>query len=303
MRMDAVAVFRSGALGDTIVTFPVLQALRDTLPAVDIAFITRGAIGLLAADAGLADRVLDADAAWVAAWHAGDAEAVRRQIGGSGLLIYYGNDEDGTLRSTALAGGVERCTFRPAFPSTGDGTHVCDHLLEALRSRGIAPLVSEPYLPVSESMKRRGSELAQRSGIPVGEPFAVAHTGASTPARVPPMLPEVAAALDRRLRVLANVGPVELERGLAHGWPPGLRTTGPHSPNELRDLLSAAQVYIGGDTGPTHLAAALGIPTVAVYGPESDVVLWQARGRRVTTLGGERWPAAAEVVRASISTC
>jgi heptosyltransferase-1 len=39
------------------------------------------------------------------------------------------------------------------------------------------------------------------------------------------------------------------------------------SPAELVDILRSARLFIGGDTGPMHLAAALGIPVVAIFGP------------------------------------
>ncbi|MGH2669848.1 MAG: glycosyltransferase family 9 protein, partial [bacterium] len=53
----------------------------------------------------------------------------------------------------------------------------------------------------------------------------------------------------------------------------------------LAALLEAARVFVGNDSGPSHLAAALGCPTLVLFGP-TDPAVWAPVGDRVTTLGG-----------------
>jgi hypothetical protein len=65
---------------------------------------------------------------------------------------------------------------------------------------------------------------------------------------------------------------------------------------ELALWLASARLYIGNDSGITHLAAAVGTPVVAIFGP-SDPAIWGPRGERVRVLGGcGRWPQAEEVL-------
>jgi ADP-heptose:LPS heptosyltransferase len=65
------------------------------------------------------------------------------------------------------------------------------------------------------------------------------------------------------------------EDHLARNWPlPG-----------IAGLLSLARVAVGNDSGPTHLAAAVGCATLAVFGP-TDPLVWAPVGPRVRTLGG-----------------
>jgi heptosyltransferase-3 len=54
---------------------------------------------------------------------------------------------------------------------------------------------------------------------------------------------------------------------------------------ELACWLASARVYIGNDSGITHLAAAVGTPVVAVFGP-TDPVVWTPRGERVRVVSG-----------------
>jgi heptosyltransferase-2 len=64
-------------------------------------------------------------------------------------------------------------------------------------------------------------------------------------------------------------------------------------------LLREAALMISNDTGPGHLAAAVGTPLLSVLGP-SDPTLWRPWGERVQVLGGHgRWPAPAEVLAAA----
>ncbi len=57
---------------------------------------------------------------------------------------------------------------------------------------------------------------------------------------------------------------------------------------QLAALAKRACLYVGNDTGATHLAAAVGAPTVAIFGP-TDPERYGPRGPRVRTLGGTRW--------------
>ena len=55
---------------------------------------------------------------------------------------------------------------------------------------------------------------------------------------------------------------------------------------ELACWLASARVYIGNDSGITHLAAAVGTPVVAIFGP-TDPTVWAPRGERVSVLSGK----------------
>ena len=79
-------------------------------------------------------------------------------------------------------------------------------------------------------------------------------------------------------RVVLSGGPDPAEAAyvadLARGMPPGtLNLAGKLSLAETGCLLARAAVFLGPDTAPTHMAAALGVPTVALYGP-TDPVKW-----------------------------
>src|SRR5580658_7957146 len=73
---------------------------------------------------------------------------------------------------------------------------------------------------------------------------------------------------------------------------------------ELAGWLASAQVYIGNDSGITHLAAAVGTPVVAIFGP-TDPIVWAPRGERVSVIQSVSLDAVsvAQVLAAASRTC
>jgi len=68
----------------------------------------------------------------------------------------------------------------------------------------------------------------------------------------------------------------------------------------LGRTLARARLYIGNDSGITHLAAAAGCPTLAIFGPTNPAV-WAPRGANVRVIQGkEGFPTAEEVLSASL---
>jgi ADP-heptose:LPS heptosyltransferase len=68
----------------------------------------------------------------------------------------------------------------------------------------------------------------------------------------------------------------------------------PMSLPDLARTLASAHLYIGNDTGITHLAAAVGTPTLALFGPTNPTV-WAPRGPHVHVLQRTPWPTPSHV--------
>ncbi|MDM7925496.1 MAG: glycosyltransferase family 9 protein [bacterium] len=75
------------------------------------------------------------------------------------------------------------------------------------------------------------------------------------------------------------LGPAEIERGLGERFA-NLEWIRPDSVTGLADWLSNAALYIGNDSGVSHLSAFMGIPSIVLY-TVTDPAVWGANGRRV----------------------
>lgn len=146
------------------------------------------------------------------------------------------------------------------------GVHVIEQALEVTNAavREQLPLV-QPWLPRSEEAEEyRGRHVA-------GRPFVILNPGAGWGAKRWPAerYGEVARALSARgFAVVINAGPGE--EGLAqevHAASGGIAITLTPSLDELIALTRRASLVIAGDTGPLHLASALSVPVVGIFGP------------------------------------
>jgi heptosyltransferase-3 len=150
--------------------------------------------------------------------------------------------------------------FLPALPPVGRGAHAVDfYLAQARDVVNMTPCASDGIPRIACDAIR-------------GE-FAAIHPFAGSAKKRWPLerFRELARRLTRRMPVEWCAGP---EDEL-----PGARRF--EDLYELACWLATARIYIGNDSGPTHLAAAVGTPVVVLFGP-SDPAVWAPRGPHVT---------------------
>jgi ADP-heptose:LPS heptosyltransferase len=134
---------------------------------------------------------------------------------------------------------------------------------------------------------------------PAGDgPYVVVHPGASVPARA--WAPErnaalVAALADAGRRVVVTGGPGERDLTAAVAGPPRPEVSdlGGHTDLAgLAEVLAGAECVVVGNTGPAHLAAAVGTPVVSLYAPTVPAVRWRPWGVPHVLLGDQEIPCA-----------
>lgn len=261
-----VLLARTGALGDLLLLRTALWRLRAAGHAVTLLAPARTAALLIGPHAAQADLLLDADSALAAPVFAGDAPAEwRPALAACGAAVVYSRSAGLALGLAGLIPDVRRHDPQPV------GRHAADWLCEPLQDLAPAPELPLPDLPA-------GSMTV--AGLPAGD-FVAIHPGSGSAAKNWPAshFAELASALRPRLACVWVRGPAEASlHAPAHaielrGVPLGA----------LAGALARARLYVGNDSGVTHLAAALGTPTLALFGP-TDPGLWAPRGRRVRVL-------------------
>lgn len=280
---------RPGALGDTLLALPAIRALRRAagprarLEVVGYPVWLKLALNPLHADvAHSIDRPLFAGL--VAPALRGE---IRRFLAGFSLVVAWCHDREGWLATTLKDARVDYLQTAP-YPPEGDAIHSCDHLLRSLVALGIeAPVPGAPELVLPDGARIAARSFLKEKGLAPAR-FVALHPGSGSrtknwPAAGFARVAERARAAGLEVLVLsgeADRGPVgELLARLA-GNPPVA--------NELdimtvAAVLSEAAAYVGNDSGITHLAAATGIPTAALFGP-TDPRRWAPRGPRVRVI-------------------
>ncbi len=156
------------------------------------------------------------------------------------------------------------------IPPGDPNAHRVEQYLEFARHLGWAGAGPRHLLPRDEEAERWASERVRELG---SRPVLV-NVGATKPANrwIPERFGELARALraELGLPVVLTGGPADratADRALAAAGSEVVDLVGRTSLRELVALTSRARLFIGCDTGPMHIAAALGIPVVALFGP------------------------------------
>lgn len=284
---------RAGALGDTLLALPALAVLRRAVgPEGAVELLGRRPAADLTRGASLASRVHDFDRALFRAFfdEGVDASALEAFLEPFDLVVAYARLP--RLRELAARLDILAVETEPLPPR---GVHASDHLLDALAPLGLARGKALPELELGAGALEAASRFLEAHGLGHGA-FAALHPGSGSPRKNwPPVRFRELAALARQSgrRVLwiegeADARAVAEARGADANEPVARALELP----VLAAVLARAGVYIGNDSGVSHLAAATGAPTLAVFGP-TDPVRWAPRGRRAAVVGWRRLPAEA----------
>lgn len=278
-----VLIFHSGALGDFVLTWPLILGVARVMPQCRVIVIT-------GADKGrLAERVLGVESRDVeGGWHGlfGDGalpEKPAKLLAGARLVLSFVADFGSTWEKnlSRLAPDAEVHCFAPR--PTRDGISAIDFLLEQLEDE---PVVHSATAGMAASIRKSG--LMPRAHDANG-PVA-AHPGSGSPSKNWPAAKwiEWIGGQDRPVRLL--LGEVERERMLPASIDAlSASASDVRRPETLLDLLdglTGVSAFVGHDSGPTQLAAMIGLPTVALFGP-TDPAVWAPVGPRVATLRSE----------------
>jgi len=276
-------VIRHRAGGDLLLATPALRALRSALPGTSIEVLTsRGVRGILDGNPDV-DRVLDFDprslmsqAALYARLLGGGYDAVLDLISNpwsatmSALTrarIRVGYDLDGRRWAYTLA--------LPREPIGPDGRPVLRYASEAaldfVRALGIAPRGLGLTFRVSAAAEETVDRWISASGADRGKPLIACLPAGSWPSKtwIPDRFAAAMDALAAEGTVVWMWGPGEragVEASSALMRAPSLLAP-PMGWQELGALLKRCALWIGNDSGPKHVAVALGVPTVTVFGP------------------------------------
>src|SRR5690348_2576828 len=129
-QMRKIILFRPGALGDTILTFPALSVLRQSFPGARITAVGNAPALALARDAGLVDDVLSFDLPWWAELFAEDgirSPEARQMLEGAELAVLWLRDPDGLAARSLRALGIPKTLAAPGRPAEGQRVHEADY--------------------------------------------------------------------------------------------------------------------------------------------------------------------------------
>ncbi|WP_207536746.1 glycosyltransferase family 9 protein [Sabulicella rubraurantiaca] len=278
--MNRILVIKLSALGDVVQAFGPFAAIRAHHPDAHITLLTTPPFAALLEGSPWFDAIrADGRPGW---GNIGALLRLARGLGGAGFSRVYDLQTSG--RSSryrwfvpgAEWSGIARGASHPHANPARDAMHTLDRQREQLEMAGIR------HFPAPD-LSWLDADLS-RFRLPTRFALMVPGASAARPGKRWPVERFAKVAMGLGMPSVVVGGPSE--SGLAAAIPGALDLCGKTSLRELGAIARRAALCVGNDTGPTHLAAACGTPTLAIFGEESDPALCAPRGPAVSVLRG-----------------
>ena len=274
-----ILIVRGGNVGEFILTCPVFAALRTQFPDVAIEVLGYPRIAQLAKVAGLIDEVRSIETRAAAGFFARNApldEDLGNYFAKFSVIFSYLYDPDGFFQMNVSKVSAAQFIGGRARPDEAGTLHASETFLKPLERLAIFDADAVPRLTVPNR-------------IATGATIAI-HPNPETGPRAWPeakwrnLAMAIVAKTSYRVVLVGDESQARALQRMAAELPPNRATIiSSGALPELANRLGACQAFVGHDSGVTHLAAALGVPCVTIWG-NSNATIWQPRGDNVTVL-------------------
>ena len=288
-----VVVRGTNWVGDSVMTLPALRALRRVLPEAQITLVVRPSAKGIFADVDFIDQLLTYDRrsafsipSQIKAWRQRRFDlAVLFQnafeaalipfLAGVPLRLGYATESRQALLTHPLA--------LPDWRSSRHEVFYYLYLITALEqllfgTSEICEGVPDASLQISEARKTEAENLLRVYGVREGEPVVALCPG-SINSRAKRWPAEAYAALadrlidsQRQVLLIGSADEADVTREVTRRMQQNpIVLTGKTSLDQITAVLSLVDLVVTNDTGPAHIAAALGCPTLVIFGPTNPL--------------------------------
>lgn len=291
---NRILIVRTDRIGDVLLSTPVIKALRQGYPHAYIAMMVSPYAKDIVDGNPYLDEVIiyDKDGkhrSW--ARSVKFAANLKKKRFGLALVLHPANR---VHLVTFLAGIPKRLgydlklgfllTDRLKHAKQSGEKHELEYNLDLVRYLGIEPEDKSLFMPIKPESEKSVSILFGREGIKDSDGILALHPGASCPSKVWPN-ERFAEAADRLVarygfKVLVLAGPKDIKLAqnvIKQMRNQGVDLAGRTSVSQLASILKRCKLFISNDSGPVHVAAAVGTPVISIF------------GRAQKGLGPKRW--------------
>jgi heptosyltransferase III len=293
--MNRILVIRGGAIGDFVLTLPALKVLRKANPGTHIDLLGYKHIAELANNRFYANSVRSIEYAPLARFFAKDSELssdLRDYFSSFDLIISYLYDPDRIFKNNARRCGVRQFVVGPG--KIGDGEHASRQLAEPMEKLGlkIASLAAKIYPSAEDRQFARSflEDFARPSPSRTG--MVAFHPGSGSGKKNWPLQNWIdlgnsllnSPSFHGSILVIGGEADEATTGRLKSSWSdhPQVRFAESLALPHLAAVLDQT-LYLGHDSGISHLAAAAGANCILLFGPTNPAV-WAPQGENVTVI-------------------
>lgn len=287
-----ILIIHPGALGDVLLAVPAIRSLRGRFPQHETVLIASAAVSRLLLDCQLIDDWVSLEGQSSLGFFSEGLSIsgeLKSRVNRCDLAVAWMEDRDGTLHALFREAGVELVQIQSPSSPELCARHQSDRFLETLGETAgdISPGGSVQVCP---HLSEWGRDFVETLGISHDQSLVLVHPGSGS---IHKCLESGRMALlieqlwRRGMFPLVLEGPADRDavgNALQFVSKAPLVLRGLHL-SQLAGVLAQVTLYIGHDSGVTHLSALLGVPTIALFGP-TDPQRWAPQGSHVTILRG-----------------
>ncbi|MFH1269454.1 MAG: lipopolysaccharide heptosyltransferase II [Candidatus Omnitrophota bacterium] len=278
-----ILVLRTDRIGDVLLSTPVIKTLRDSYPNVYITVMVSPHAKDIVDGNPCLDEVIIYDKegkhkSWLGSLKF--SRKLKKKRFDLALILHPTNRAH---LVTFFAGIRRRVGYdrKLGFLLTDKIKHTkqfgekneSEYTLDLVRYLGIEPQEKKLFMPVKAESEAWVEELFKEEGIKKGDKLLALHPGASCPSKIWPndRFAEVADRLNEihGFKVLVISGPKDLalaESVIKHMQSPSINLAGKTSVSQLASVLKRCSLFISNDSGPVHIAVAVGTPVISIFG-------------------------------------
>jgi heptosyltransferase-1 len=280
-----ILIIKPSALGDIVLALPVLSALKHSFPEASISWLVRPEFAPLIMGHPFIDDIILFDRKYLSKWWCNvysfrAFKSLTKQLKKKQFDLVF--DFQGLFR-TGYFSWVTGCKrrFGPAgarefahlfytdkIPQDASSIHLVDYYLKIAEAAGVKHIEAEFKLPQNALAADSIDKLLKSQQV--SGKYAVIVPGAAQPnkrwpiERFAELADKISSRFGMQIVATGSQGEREYIEAIGKGV---INLAGKTSMRELIPLMKKASLVVSNDTGPGHIAAALGVPIVMIFGP------------------------------------
>jgi len=292
---ENIVLIRTDRIGEVLLSTSAVDMVKNRYPSAQITFVTSEYARPLVEDRKDLKEILTADTFTRRGWLKRAVELSRRLKAGHFDMAVVMNPHKMLHLAVFLAGipvkvGYDRkwgfLLNRKIKDRREEGEkHEIEYTADLMKTAGFGGKIKGPRLPVDAGKKSAVEIMIKEAGIGSGKPIIAIHASSSNPSKMWPkekfagLIRKTKKNIDAEIALIGDKGSYEVCRDIISlsGQQRCANLCGKMDLKELAVFLSMSAVFVGNDTGPMHMAAALGVPVVAIF------------GRNIAGVGPKRW--------------
>lgn len=295
-----ILIVRLDRIGDVLLSTPVIKAVREAYPDSHIAFMVRPYARDIVEGSPYLDEVIIYNKEGSEKGPAGNAKFIlglRKRKFDMAIILHP------TARAhivTFLAGIPDRVGYDrklgwlltkriPHLKQLGL-RHETDYALDMVRYIGIEPKAKELYMPISKESEGRINDIFERYGVKGSDKIVVINPSAScvskrwSAERFAKVADKLVEGKNAKVIIISGQSDKNFGDNVANGMRQGrINLSGKTSIGDIASLLKRSSLFISNDSGPVHIACAVGTPVIAIFGRHDrglSPLRWGPTGKR-----------------------